>query len=104
MSSFPATGHIYIADFNVLRFELDFTSPGSLTYTLLQADGSRGNSETVAIVAEELRPGLFLVTWTEANGTTVVHIEDFERGTIITNITGPDHSFNQLSGDLSKVK
>jgi hypothetical protein len=41
---------------------------------------------------------LFLVTWQEADKTTVVHIEDYGRQTIITNITNPDLSFQQFHG------
>ena len=32
---------------------------------------------------------LFLVTWQERDGTTVVHLEDYRMNTIITNITQP---------------
>jgi hypothetical protein len=71
---------------------------------LLQDDGTRGPSETVSIETSEIRPGVHLVTWQEASGNTVVHVEDFENGSIITNITTPDGKFIKLHGSLSKLK
>jgi hypothetical protein len=32
---------------------------------------------------------LFLVSWKEQGGTTVVHVEDYKNDTIITNVTSP---------------
>jgi len=103
-SDFPATGHVYLIDFNVIKFELDFTVESKLTYTLLSEDGTRGASETVSIETSEIRPGVHLVTWKEASGTTVVHIEDFENASIITNITAADGTFTKLKGTLSELK
>lgn len=91
---FPAVGHKYIVDFSSangarFRVQLDFTSETSLTYVGLDANGSPipDSSETVDITVEPIRDLLFLVTWQECDGTTVVHLEDYRMNTIITNIT-----------------
>ena len=93
---FPAVGHKYVVDFRVdggpgqFRVQLDFHSLTSLTYTGLRADGTPiGNFETVNITVEPIRDLLFLVTWKEELGTTVVHLEDYKNNTVITNITAP---------------
>jgi len=39
-------------------------------------------------------PGLFLVTWQEQEGSTVVHLDDYKLNTIITNITDPGSGAN----------
>lgn len=104
ISKFPATGHIYVVDFNMMKFELDFTVEDELTFAQLQGSGSRGPAETVSIETSEIRPGVHLVTWQEASGATVVHVEDFENASIITNITAPDGTFIKLKGSLSKLK
>ena len=70
--------------------ELYFASDTSLTYTGEKADGSHGGSETVAITITPVRDGLFLVTWQEADKTTVVHLEDYKLNRITTNITDAD--------------
>jgi hypothetical protein len=96
--NFPAIGHRYLVDFVAFRVELHFTSATSLTYTGIKKDGSRGASETVNISVGSLRKDLFLVTWQEADKTTVVHVEDYDAKTIVTNITNPDNSFEQFHG------
>jgi len=100
---FPGTGHRYLVDFQAFRVELYFTSETSLTYTGIRPDGSHGASETVAITVEPIRDQLFLVTWQEADKTTVVHLEDYKNNTIITNITGPDLSFSKFHGRMTLI-
>jgi hypothetical protein len=93
---FPAVGHKYIVDFSSasggrFRVQLDFASETLLTYVGLDANGNPipDSSETVDIAVEPIRDLLFLVTWQECDGTTVVHLEDYRMNTIITNITQP---------------
>ena len=75
--AFPGVGHRYFVDFKAFRVELDFASETSLTYYNLNASGKRVGQETVTIAVEPVRDGLYLVTWTESDGTTVVHLEDY---------------------------
>lgn len=100
---FPAAGHRYLVDFVAFKVVLSFTSDTSLTYTVQNADGSPGEVETVVIRTEEIAPQLFLVTWQEHDKTTVVHIEDYGKNTIITNITNPDYSFDQFHGTFQQI-
>ena len=101
--SFPAVGHRYLVNFQAFRVELYFASETSLTYTGVRADGSHGDSETVAITVEPIRDGLFLVTWQEFDKTTVVHLEDYKNLAIITNITGPDLRFSKFHGTMTQI-
>jgi hypothetical protein len=100
---FPAVGHRYFVDFKEFRVQLYFTSETSLTYTGVKPDGSLGGSETVTIKVEAIGDQLFLVTWQEADKTTVVHVEDFKHNTIITSITNPDLSFEQHHGTFVQL-
>jgi hypothetical protein len=107
---FPGVGHKYLVDFKNLasgaqfRTQLHFTSPTSLTYTGVRKDGSLGGSETVTIRTEQIAGEIFLVTWQEGDKTTVVHIEDFARKTIITNITdGATVAFSQYHGTFVQL-
>jgi len=95
-SGFPGAGHRYFVDFVAFQVELDFTSETSLTYYNLDKNGNKVGSETVTIKVELITDGIFLVTWQESDKTTVVHIEDYNRQTIVTNITEPDLSFDQF--------
>jgi hypothetical protein len=101
--TFPAIGHRYLVDFQAFRVELYFESDTSLTYTGIKRDGSHGDSETVAITVEPIRDQLFLVTWQEADKTTVVHLEDYKQNTIITNITEPDMKFSKYHGRTTLI-
>ena len=101
--TFPAVGHRYLVDFKEFRVELHFASITSLTYTGVAPDGSLGASETVTITVEPIRDHLFLVTWQEADKTTVVHLEDYKHDTIITNITDPDGTFSKYHGTFKRI-
>jgi len=101
--TFPAIGHRYLVDFKAFRVELYFQSGSSLTYTGVKQDGSHGGSETVSITVEPIRDQLFLVTWQEADKTTVVHLEDYKNNTIITSITEPDGTFSKFHGQMKLI-
>jgi len=113
---FPAVGHKYLVDFTAddgsgeFKVQLDFQSATSLTYTGVKPDGTLGDqSETVDITVEPIRDQLFLVTWKESLGTTVVHLEDYKNNTIITNITDPNTtdptkpSFSKYHGTMTQT-
>ena len=95
---FPGAGHIYFVDFGVFNASLDFESDEVLTYTT-----STGETETVAITAIRLRNKLWEVYWQETDGTTVVHVDDFQNGTVRTHITHPNDRFVVLNGSLTKI-
>jgi hypothetical protein len=113
---FPAVGHKYLVDFTAddgsgqFRVQLDFQSAVSLTYTGVKSDGTLGDQpETVDITVEPIRDQLYLVTWKEQLGTTVVHLEDYKNNTIITNITDPNPadptkpSFSKYHGTMTQT-
>jgi len=114
--TFPAVGHKYLVDFRPasgarFRVQLDFASETSLTYTGIDANGNPipNSSETVVITVEPIRDQLFLVTWQENDGTTVVHLEDYKMNTIITNITEPSTTagdrptFSKFHGTMTQI-
>jgi hypothetical protein len=100
---FPAVGHRYLVDFVEFKVELNFLSATSLTYASVAPDGTRGTPVPVTIAVEAIGDMLFLVTWQESDKTTVVHVEDYAKNTIITNITNPDLTFEQHHGTFTPV-
>ncbi|MDN3722261.1 hypothetical protein QW131_31250 [Roseibium salinum] len=44
-----------------------------------------------------------MVTWQEADGVTVTHVEDFENGIVHGAITMPDKTFLTLKGDWLRL-
>ncbi len=88
--AFPGVGHRYRVDFGAFRVELHFISETSMTYAGIGPDGKPADTPTqVTITIRPIRDQLFLVTWQEANSTTVVHLEDYKENTIVTHITSP---------------
>ncbi|NTJ11552.1 MoaF-related domain-containing protein [Rhizobium lusitanum] len=102
-SDFPAPGHTYEARFGEFAFRLQFDTDGK-TMRFAAADiADFSNAQAVKYRALAIRPHVFMVTWTEADQTTVTHVEDFENGVVHTNITKPDHTFLNLSGSWTHV-
>ncbi|MBB5696398.1 MoaF-related domain-containing protein [Muricoccus pecuniae] len=100
---FPAPGHIYEARFGAMAFRLQFDADGR-TMRFVPADAPNfTGAQAVTYQATAIRPGVFMVTWKEADGTTVTHVEDFEHGEVRTNITQPDLTFLNLAGTWSRV-
>lgn len=67
------------------------------------ADGPYAHTETVTIAVNPIRAGVFAVSWVEASGATVVHVEDFERGVVHSYATLPDGSFLRMQGPIHLI-
>ena len=102
-TSFPAVGHVYEAHFGSWVHHLHFESETVMTLTTA-AGPLKGTSETVQIAVTPIRLGVFLISWQEADKTTVVHVQDFENGIVHTNITERRGAFLRRSGTLKQVQ
>lgn len=67
------------------------------------AEGPYAKTETVEMTANPIRPGVFVVSWVEASGATVVHVEDFERGVVRSHATLPNGTFLRMQGPIHLV-
>lgn len=105
-TKYPAAGHVYEINFGDFAFYFDFDqNDKELTFTEVPSEKPMGiPKETVRYTAVPIRPGVFMVYWKEHNGTTVVHVEDFEKEIVYTNVTLPDHTFLNRSGTLKKIR
>jgi len=45
-----------------------------------------------------------VISWQEADGSTVVHIDDFETGCSLAFFTTPDGQFFRLEGNLRPLE
>lgn len=102
-ADFPGTGGKFLADFQKFKFEHEY-SPGTLKWTTINADGTRGASQTETIKTQEISDRIFMVSWQEANKSTVVQIQDYGKQRVYTNLTLPDGTFIQLQGSFVPVK
>jgi hypothetical protein len=97
---FPGTGRKFVADFTQFRFEQFYPSASRLTWAPLNADGSRGPSQSVDVRVQPVADGVFVVTWQEANKTTIVQVQDYGKKRIYSHLTMPDGTFLQLQGSF----
>lgn len=101
---FPAVGRTYRVDFGGGNaFDIEFGHDSDMTFTKLQPP-NQGMVETIHYTHRQLRDGLYMVYWQEKDKTTVVHVEDFEKGIVYSNITSPDGNFFNGQSKLERVK
>jgi hypothetical protein len=67
------------------------------------AEGPFAHDETVEAVATLIRRGVFLVSWVEASGATVVHVEDFAQSVLHSHATLPDGKFLRMKAPIRVV-
>ncbi|MXV53129.1 hypothetical protein GS399_19355 [Pedobacter sp. HMF7647] len=97
-------GNEFLVEFGMAKARLRIDSETSLTFTILEKDGSKVEiSETVETKMTEIRPQLFLVTWQEESGTTVTQIQDYENGEVYSNWTSPSGEFKNVKGTLKPL-
>jgi hypothetical protein len=100
-TSYPV-GETWLFDIGVALVEQHYLSAGAMRYHI--ASGPRaGAEETVAIQVHLVRPDVFLVSWQEADGITVVHVEDFADNTFYSHATLSDGSFMRVRGTMRRI-
>ena len=93
-----------------LQFDVEFEAFAVRLTTLPNSElrfripeGPYARTETVKIVTTLLRPGVFIVSWVEASGATVVHVEDFAQGALYSHATLPDGAFLRMQAPIRVV-
>ncbi len=105
-----ATNHFPMAG---RRFEVDYgdlvainayaDDGGSLTYEIT-GGALAGNTARVGFEWRHLSGEAYAISWQEADGSTVVHLDDFEAGRSLAFFTAPDGQFFRLEGSLRALK
>ncbi len=102
-STFPAVGKVVDVQFGQMAFRLTFDKDGQ-TMSFATTAGTPATQDTVKYTAVQLRPQLYMVYWSEpTSGDQVVHVEDFERGVVYTNIVEKNGNASHLTGTLRVV-
>jgi hypothetical protein len=100
LTRFPV-GETYIYDIGVAVVEQHYLTDRRMRY--LNLTGPRaGTSDTVDIDVKFIRPGVFLTSWQESDGLTVVHVEDFDAGTFHSHVTMPDSTFRRFTSRMTR--
>ena len=63
-----------------------------------------GQEELLAVTIVPMRDALFVVSWQEADSSTVVHVEDFESRTFVSCVTTADAKLLQFHGQMVRAQ
>ena len=99
-SPYPPVGRVATVDFGGAAFRLNFIDNKTMSFEGTSG-AFQGVKDTVNYTAIEVSPMVFMVYWHEpSTGSNVVHVQDWNTGTVWTNIAGEDGSFTNLKGTI----
>lgn len=102
--TYPMIGKRYLVRFPTMSFTLSFISETQLEFTVEQSpDLPAGSSHIVDITIQPMRDEIYLVSWQEVSGNTVVHVEDFKNHEVNAFLTMKDLSFVRQTAPLVEV-
>ncbi|MEO6919882.1 MAG: hypothetical protein ABI171_12850 [Collimonas sp.] len=102
-SDFPAAGKAVEVVFGDAIIDLNFKDLGTLSI-FCRSGIFKGITETVQYTAVKIRPHVYMAYWHEPESKlNVVHVEDFEHGTVYTNVSYPDGTFVHFKGSIKIV-
>lgn len=102
---YPPIGRAIKVDFGAFAFRNSFKDAHHMTFLGLNGI-YRGVTDNVLPTVVKVSPNVFMVYWSEPNSTNsnVVHVQNYNTGTVWTNIAAPDGQFYNMQGKMSVVK
>ncbi len=107
--TFPAADRKVVVDFGddgpfgPFAAELTFSAADKTVSFLVTRGSLLGKAETCPFGATQVGDDLWLVSWREEDGLTVVQVQDFAQGKVTSAVTTPDHQLIQLDGSITLV-
>lgn len=102
---YPPIGRAIKVDFGAFAFRNSFKDAHHMTFLGLNG-GYKGVTDNVLPTVIEVSPNVFMLYWSEPNSTksNVVHVQNYNTGTVWTNIAASDGKFYNMQGKLSVVE
>lgn len=102
---YPPIGRAIKVDFGAFAFRNSFKDAHHMTFLGLNG-GYKGLTDNVLPTVVEVSPNVFMVYWSEPNSTksNVVHVQNYNTGTVWTNIAAPDGKFYNMQGKMTVVE
>jgi hypothetical protein len=99
---YPAVGRSIKVDFGAFAFRNSFKDAHHMTFLGLNG-GYKGVTDNVITTVVEVSPNVYMVYWSEPNSTksNVVHVQNYNTGTVWTNIAAPYGKFYNMKGKLT---
>jgi len=100
MTRYPS-GETWIFDIGIALIEHRLQED-LLHYHILTGPKA-GERDAVALEVVRIRDHVFLVSWQERDGSTVVHVEDFADGTFHSCLTQPGAALLRFKGTMRRA-
>ena len=85
------TGRTFEYAVSGYRIQLSFNTEHTIAWERLEApDGTAGLKGTQAVDRQDVHPGIFVMAWTEKDGTHVVDVVDTQRMELFANFVTAD--------------
>lgn len=102
-ADYPAAGKAMEVVFGDAIIDLNFKDLNTLSI-YCRSGIFKGITEVVQYTAVKIRPQVYMVYWHEPDSKlNVVHVEDFEHGTVYTNVSYPDGKLVNFKGTMKIV-
>jgi phenolic acid decarboxylase len=101
----PFVGHTFRIQYGLAMTVLNIYADDGITMRYEVTEGEfAGATAEVRYTAVELAPGLYALSWQEADKGTVVHIDDFSDGSSRSFYTTAGLDFMQMEGSLAQLR
>ncbi len=98
------TGRTFEYSVSGFHIRLHFDSESSIAWERLEApDGSAGLKGTQTIDRQDLHPGIFVMAWTEKDGSHVIDVVDTQRMELFANFVTADGKRFQTSSTMHEL-
>ena len=106
MDTYPGLGQVVEIDFGndgpfgPFAAELTFPKEGSSLSFLVKRGSLLNKAETCEYRAVHVDAAVWMVSWREADGLTVVQVQDFASGRLWSAVTNPQNELSYLDGTI----
>ncbi|WER49373.1 adenylate cyclase [Cupriavidus sp. WKF15] len=99
----PFAGRGFRVDYDGLSAHNIYAEDGqSIRYAIVSGPYAGASGET-RCEWREIAEGVYAISWQEADGATVVHVDDFRHGHSMAFFTASDQTFYRMQGPLTAL-
>lgn len=103
-ASRPAfAGRSFRVDYDGLSAHNHYSADASRIRYAIVSGPYAGAEGEAACHWQEVAEGVYVISWQEADGATVVHVDDFANGRSQAFFTATDLSFHRMHGPLTAI-
>lgn len=99
----PFAGRVFEVAYDGLVATNDYDADGRTVRYAISDGPLRGARGEATYEWREIADGIHAISWQEADGASVVHIDDFAHGTSLSFFTAPGLELYRLAGSLRPV-